>query len=113
MFHITLKEKDYYVDFQHENHTQDAPGLFETPESSTTCTISIGEEVVNRGKATLCRKDQYCRATGRKVAMTRALKSFPKQVRKEFWATYFKASNKSYVMEPSKKRKRKENAGMV
>ena len=40
------------------------------------------------GKAVCSPEDNFCKATGRKVALTRALRTLPRDLRKEVWDTY-------------------------
>jgi len=59
----------------------------------TTCEIfnAFDESGVGYGLTYCSRSDQFNKATGRKVALTRALKAFDKETRTRFWKAYFKA----------------------
>ncbi len=63
----------------------------------TLCTISNVDESkegadkynqVNNGRALLSHKDRYDKYAGKKLAFTRALSSFNKEDRTEFWRIY-------------------------
>lgn len=61
----------------------------------TDCTISAeGSPIRSMGFALCGPKDQFCKNTGRKISMTRALKCFKREVRKVFWEEYFKISKR-------------------
>jgi len=60
---------------------------------STSCVIKLedGTKLIT-GIAFLHPKDNFCKATGRKVSLARALKlyGFSKEERKKFWSDYFR-----------------------
>ena len=85
---ITVNDQEYRVRFRHEVKK------FVNEHRLVCCTINDGEE-----EYALCNpKDQFCKATGRKIALARALKNmnFDKPSRRQFWAEYFRLTNKQY-----------------
>jgi hypothetical protein len=97
---ISVKDKMYAVDFHH---------ITQEPNRSTVCLIapfdpnkkkptfkeyffsSGTSEPVIEGQAFCHENDQFCKATGRRLAFTRALQNggFSQPERKEFWEQYF------------------------
>ena len=51
-------------------------------------------EIVGQGVAKCSKKDNFCKATGRKIALARAIKeNFTKEGRKIFWDAYLAFQN--------------------
>lgn len=77
---------NYKVSFQ---HTQFPVGTW--CHGTTNCIINDLQDDNNSriGTAICSRQDQFNRAVGRKVALTRALKPFDKETRTRFWKRYF------------------------
>ena len=80
---------DYRVKFQHKTDSNNKP-------ISTICRIEIPETVTGNvtsikavGIAFCHPVDQYDRNTGRKLALSRALHSFPREERAAFWIAYY------------------------
>lgn len=48
-----------------------------------------GEEAKVEGRAFCSPRDKFCYATGRRVALTRALSRWPRSRRREFWTGLF------------------------
>ena len=46
-----------------------------------------------KGVATCSMDDHYCKETGRKVSMRRAIQDLPRQTRKLIWETYLNRKN--------------------
>ena len=46
------------------------------------------------GRSHCAAGDQFCRRVGRKVALTRALKSYPKLVRQAIWHAYWRSGQR-------------------
>ena len=66
----------------------------------TVCTIEVSWRVPSVGKAHVHWKDQFCKDTGRKIALSRALGNifFSKEQKKLFWKAYFKLTNNQKVL---------------
>jgi hypothetical protein len=49
------------------------------------------QKIVGIGETICCKRDNFCRDTGRKISLLRALQfaGFPKELRVEFWKEYF------------------------
>jgi len=64
----------------------------------TRCIIEMGEEdhVISTGVALLHPRDNFCRAIGRKVALTKALANSPfnKEQRGKVWSAYWEHHKK-------------------
>jgi len=45
-------------------------------------------KMVSLGIAKCGKKDNFCKETGRKISLTRAIKEFPKEIRRDFWKCY-------------------------
>ena len=81
---------DYRVSF---NHTHFDPN-FDLFRGYTHCFISKDDKAEFMGVAWCSTQDQFNKATGRKVALTRALKPFDKETRTRFWNAYWEAGGK-------------------
>lgn len=62
----------------------------------TQCTIytlglPVGECEMITSTARCSKRDQFNRNTGRKIALARALTSFPRYERRAFWQAYYQA----------------------
>ncbi len=66
---------------------------------TTSCYVTDEDgHVMGIGSAVCSLSDQYCRETGRKVSLTRAMDDhelFPFEMRKTIWAQYFKRKEKT------------------
>ena len=73
------------VDFQHSKCVDEKFSVI------TNCTFIDEEGIsIGTGSAKCMRADQFVKATGRKIAMTRAMPSnFTKEQRKEVWEQYW------------------------
>ena len=86
---IKINDKEYRVQFEYPDEPYPAGKI-------TICHIN---DMVHFAGIALCNpKDQFCKATGRKIALSHALKSIglDKPARRQFWAEYFKLTNKNY-----------------
>ena len=63
MFFVKIKRREYQVRFRHEN----------TFNRYTVCKIFRGDEMVAEGVAECHPKDNFCKGTGRKLSLSRAL----------------------------------------
>lgn len=88
---------DYGISFTHETRYErpDYPNRF------TRCYIcklpkeDEDAEFVGYGEAHCHPNDNFCRATGRKIALSRAITAIPnKKTRKEIWEKYFEKVGK-------------------
>jgi hypothetical protein len=68
------------------------------PRVTTTCNVVTdgSDEAVTFGVAVCHPIDNFCKNTGRKLSLFRAIKmlGLPKEFRKKFWRAYFKARGK-------------------
>ena len=99
---IKIDGRDYSFKFYHKNDG-DTQGKQPTPpitklstkvpiallERATTCIIfnEAGEEV-SSGTANVHPKDNFCKEKGRKIALSRAIKSWDKTYREQVWNEY-------------------------
>ena len=56
---------------------------------ATICFVRKNTEAIATGWAVCNRTDNFCKDTGRKLSLTRALSGFPRTMRKQFWNEYF------------------------
>lgn len=78
---------NYKVSFSHRQYHAWCNG-------HTDCFITYVDNPENHaaeGRAICSALDQFNKAVGRKVALTRALKPFDKEIRTRFWKAYWKA----------------------
>jgi hypothetical protein len=91
---VKIDGKEMFVDFYHEQHNNPFPydehGQKEN-RGSTICEISERgfKEPLFVGKSVCSSRDRFCKETGRKVALTRAIASLPRETRKQIWEDYF------------------------
>ena len=90
MFFVKIKRREFQVRFRHENEYH----------RYTICNIKRGDEIVAEGMAECHPKDNFCKDTGRKLALARALQIlFPSKKgkkrsiatrarRRAFWNAY-------------------------
>ena len=82
MYRVTVDGVELEVDFRHcHGHP-----------TYTLCRILVGDRYLTNGAARCSASDQFCRATGRKLALTRAVAELPKHVRKAIWEGYWRAT---------------------
>ena len=90
---VTVDDLEYEIMFRHSQVRENYPGRFGI-SGSTICFITVSENhpEVAVGAALCSSKDNFCRATGRKISLGRALlKAFPnKEDRRYIWEQYFK-----------------------
>jgi len=72
---VKAGNKTYNVKFNHHE------------QKITIVTITDGEKVYT-GLATVSEGDQFCKETGRRIALTRAVKELPRDERTIIWETY-------------------------
>lgn len=83
---IQVKRNNYKLLFNHFKSN----GFY----YGTSCRIEdiITGQVITYGMSLLNPKDQFCKSTGRKIALTKAFKNthlFKKEDRREIWNYYF------------------------
>jgi len=83
---VLVRGKEYKLWFEHSFFDEDDPVQL---KGITDCFISLGEECVSAGAALCSLGDNFVKATGRKIALARALKPFSREDRKEVWDQYF------------------------
>ena len=62
----------------------------------TICKLYLNGKYMGFGWASCSDKDQFNKNTGRKVALSRALRSFDREFRKKVWRAYFNARHGKY-----------------
>ena len=89
---INIDGRDYSFKFQH--NTGNSKGKLEKEEDSqvergTVCRIfnEVGEQVVY-GVSNVHPQDNFCKEKGRKIALSRAIKSWDKAYREQVWNEY-------------------------
>lgn len=89
---ITVNNKEYRVRFEYHWPVQKQNG--EVFNIGTTC--HINDDV--QGDAFCNPNDDFCKETGRKLSLARALKALglSKDERRIFWAEFFRLRNKNY-----------------
>ena len=95
---VVYDDRLYIVHWQHERSgivTQYGERTFDNRGGVTVCTIQEGtrpnHKVIADKIAECSNKDTYCKATGRKVSLTRALACCAnKEFRKVVWSAYRK-----------------------
>lgn len=92
MFKVQIDEDEYEVTFRH------SPRERGTYYPGTDCKIQNinSDGWVRWGATSLHPKDNYCRNTGRKMSLARAMREgkFTKDDRKLFWDKYFEVRGK-------------------
>jgi len=93
MFSASIDNKKVLIDFDYLN---DAGKRDKNNRIITICQImNENREVISDGSAFLnVLEDSFNKETGRKVALTRALESFPKEIRKQYWNAYLNRKKK-------------------
>lgn len=72
-----MRVKDLRIVFKYED------------KRKTTCSIlDENNQVLSQGHAECGRKDHFCKDTGRKYSMKRALEPFSRETRSKIWETY-------------------------
>jgi hypothetical protein len=87
MYRVTVDGVELNVDFRHSR-------ISGPPVTVCTLWTQTRPQVVRfrYGIACCSSGDQFCRATGRKLALTRAVAELPKHVRKAIWDGYWRAT---------------------
>lgn len=79
---VILKNKPYRVSFKHNGFDD---------SQDTLCVIRDEDgEIAGIGQAFLNPLDNFCKATGRRVSLKRALEGFSNESRRTVWTQYFK-----------------------
>ena len=97
---VEINGEVYIIGWQHRRYSCDF--RFNELPSETVCTIKrqdIRGYIVARGVAHCSKKDNFCKETGRKVSLTRAIEQIvrmnhvpvfkDKETRRKVWETYF------------------------
>ena len=89
---IKIDGRDYSFKFQH--NTGNSKGKLEKEEDSqvergTVCRVfnEVGDQVTY-GVSNVHPKDNFCKEKGRKIALSRAIKSWDKAYREQVWNEY-------------------------
>ena len=96
---IMIKTLNFVVDFHHTQDEKIIAGLNPPrvmPKAATICEIfeivdTDSVKAVSKGKAFCTKNDQFVKATGRKVALRKAVASLPREQRVEIWSSYLAA----------------------
>jgi len=99
MYRVTVDGVELEVDFRHKQAWRSVelgPDVHveDRDHWRTICVIGVGDYHLSSGMADCSVSDQFCRATGRKLALTRAVAELPKHVRKAIWEGYWRATGK-------------------
>lgn len=109
---VTVNGKEYHIHFAYQHTPVDVVCRMSgevplTEQVTTHCHMHEGScgnipgrcevPALLEGKSTCHENDQFVKSTGRKIAMSRALKNLSREVRTEFWLGYFALSPKSKV----------------
>lgn len=85
-------DKDTFImaHFHRERMTSGAPDWIFCNIHAGPCTTKKGPCITPSvmGVARCSERDRFCKATGRKIAFTRAISSQPRDVRAKLWAAY-------------------------
>lgn len=90
MLRITIDGLEYKISFMHSKLVPNS--LWPQAKAMTVCYLSIGEPTVDWISFALCsKKDNFCKETGRKVSLARALQAagLTYGERKQIWEAYF------------------------
>jgi len=84
---VKLNGQDVFIDFLHrrwDNNAEDSRGqtICEITEKGT-------KNVLFSGSSLCSSRDNFCKETGRKIALARAIRDLPRDVRQLVWADYF------------------------
>ena len=74
------------VDFQHNRCSDGTDNKF---SNMTLCIIYTDKTTVGMGFAKCMRVDQFRKSEGRKIALTKAVKTLPREQRSEIWNQYW------------------------
>lgn len=97
---INIDGRDYSFKFYHENPPtyrmetnangeEYAVKIIPTPERATTCRVFNEEgEQVTYGVANVHPHDNFCKETGRQIALKRAVETWEKEYRTQVWEEY-------------------------
>ena len=87
---VELNGQVVFVDFSYDRFAGDGRLVGGT----TTCLITEKgtRKVLYRGRSECSARDQFCKDVGRKYALSRAVKSMPRNTRKMIWEAYFNRS---------------------
>ncbi len=92
MTHLTANGQAWVVIFQHEHPEPlgvlDLEGHWRRGRTRCLIRPAQAEDAAAEGIAYCSFSDPYRRVAGRKVALTKALQSFPKSWRAAFWEAY-------------------------
>ena len=87
---VKIKEDEVlFVDWIH-NQMPYSEGLH---NYATICIIKKNNVPERAGIARCSKKDNFCRETGRKISLARAVKIYDKETRREIWETYLNRGN--------------------
>jgi hypothetical protein len=85
MIKVNLAEKEYQIAFHHD-----------TFNKFSECRIITENTYVGIGYAYCREGDNFSYATGRKIALKKAISHFPREERKVFWESYKKSGVKLF-----------------
>jgi hypothetical protein len=81
----------YEFNFEYDVHAS-----IQNEGRTTTCIVTKGDKLICKGNSHCHKKDNFVKATGRKIALTRAIEllQLDKESRKEMWNKYFEKVKK-------------------
>ncbi len=97
---------DFYISFRHDMGKRDENGNIDVQSFGLThCTVTAtphgqpreNGDIMGDGWATKVPGDQYCKETGRKYALTRALSKLDRTVRSRIWQEYWATKKQQAV----------------
>ena len=93
MIRAQIDGTEYTVHFRHQQLREPVPWGERLIRGRTSASVENQGEEVGFGMARCSAGDIFCRETGRKLAMARALKDLDKPVRTAIWQAYFQRTN--------------------
>ena len=86
---FSISDEDMHSLMDRVSHSLGRSLNFDEIDVITECKITFKDEVVSFGYAFSHMSDQFSRSTGRKISLTRAIRTFNKEIRSKFWEEYF------------------------
>lgn len=97
MLKITIDNTSYEIEFEHKQFEPPRlitnGGALHFIRGATICRV-IHADKSDVAVARCSCADQFNKATGRKISLTRALTGFPRKVRKQIWQAYWATGTK-------------------
>lgn len=68
--------------------------VFRNVRQTVCMVVDPADHALAHGEAICAEGDNFCKNTGRKIALSRAIRNYDKPTRKKIWDAYFKARGK-------------------